>query len=307
MLYTSRNGKIQTNSIEYSVSYHCNLRCYQCSHLSPLMKAHFPPVDGFRDDLLHLSEVLHARVLRLLGGEPLLNPEIDKFVAIAKQSGIADMVMVTTNGLLLHRMSEDFWKNADAVLVCLYPDVPLKGSYTSFKQRAKVHNTLLWFHLIDTFRTTIVSEPHHMDWITALIYKTCKDAHLHHCHMIHEGMLYKCAVPPFLSRYLDSRKRPYDPIPDGISIHDNRDLAGGLESYLMEGDVKESCRYCLGSLGKRIPHRQLPDGYPADSGIAPIPVQVTRENSLDYKILAKEASCYLARRLVERLAGKKKW
>lgn len=307
MLYTFSNGKIQTNSIEYSVSYHCNLRCVQCSHMSPFMQPHFPPVDGFKEDIFRLSEVMHAKVIRLLGGEPLLNPEIDRFVAIAKESGIADMVMVTTNGLLLHRVSDAFWQNVDAVLVCLYPTAPLKESYVALKQRAKSHNTRLWFHIINTFRATIVSKPHKRDLITTLIYRTCKDAHLYHCHMIHEGMLYKCAVPPFLSGYLVTLQRRYDPMPDGMPIHDNPGLAGRLKDYLLAGDVKESCRYCLGYLGKRIPHSQLPANRLSRDGIVPLKMQVTRKNSLDYEKLGKEASRLFARRVAEKLTGEKRW
>ena len=307
MLYTFHNGKFVTNSIEYSVSYHCNLQCIQCSHLSPYMNEPFPHIDGFKDDLFRLSEVLHAKVIRLLGGEPLLNPDIDKFVAIAKQSGIADMVMVTTNGLLLHRMSDAFWQNVDEVLVSLYPNVSLGESYLSLKQRAKAHNTRLWFQIINSFRTTILSTPYKKNCITTLIYRSCKDTHYFHCHMIHEGMLYKCAVPPFLPSYLATINQQYNPQPDGISIHNNSDLAAELKCYLTDRNALEACRYCLGSLGKRIPHKLLTPNNSPDAVVTSGSKPVTRKNSLDYKMLVKETYGYLTRRLIEKLTGEMKW
>lgn len=307
MLYTEENGKLVTNSIEYSVAYHCNLNCNQCSHLSPFMDEPFPCLDSFRDDLFSLSKVMHAKVIRLLGGEPLLNPEIDKFVIIARQSGIADTVMVTTNGLLLHRMSDIFWHNVDEVLVSLYPDVSLPESYFVMQQRARAHNTRLWLQFIDTFRTTILTAPGEKNLTTSLIYRTCKDAHLYHCHMVHEGMLYKCAVPPFLPAYLNTTKHVYDPLQDGIPIHGRSDLAADLKRYLSDKDALDACRHCLGYLGRRIPHSRLSARKSPGDETSPGPRQVTRKNSLDYKMLAKEACGFYARRLAESLTGLKKW
>lgn len=303
MLYTFKQNQTFLNSIEYSVAYHCNLRCTQCSHLSPFMRPEFPSVESFKEDLFRLSEVMHAKVIRLLGGEPLLNPDIDRFVVIAKQSGIADVVAVTTNGLLLHRMSESFWKNVDYVLVSLYPGIELKESYTTFKERAKSYNTRIWFQIVSRFRITIVSAPHKKDWITSLIYHSCKDVHFYHCHMIHEGMLYKCAVPPFLGRYSAQIKQDYDPIPDGLSIHNHSNLHKDLRSYLADRRSTEACRYCLGYIGKRIPHTQV---YP-NSGLNDEKISVTRRNSLDFRRLFKNACGLFYRRFAERLTGKQRW
>ena len=111
MLYKFKNGKVLTHNLEYSVSYHCNLRCAGCSHLSPFSQKKFPSLESFCDDIRKLSEGLHASEMRLLGGEPLLNPEISTYIKEAKESGIANAVSITTNGLLLHKMDDDFWEN----------------------------------------------------------------------------------------------------------------------------------------------------------------------------------------------------
>ena len=303
MLYKFGQGKIFTNSIEYSVAYHCNLQCTQCSHLSPFVDASFPSLNSFREDLFCLSEIMHAKVIRLLGGEPLLNPDIDQFIAIAKKSNIADSVMVTTNGLLLHRMSSSFWEHVDYVLVSLYPNISLKESYRVLKQRAKEHNTRLWFQIIDNFHKTITTFPHKYNWVTSLIYKTCRDVHLFHCHMVHEGMLYKCPVPPFLPYYLSRFNIPYNPYPDGFAIHDHINPYDGLRKYLSDMRPKESCRYCLGNVGKKIPHTQLSPFSLSRSGTR----SRTREKNFDYTRLIAEGYSYFYRRLMERLIRKQYW
>ena len=53
-----------------------------------------------------------------------------------------------------------------------------------------------------------------------MIFRTCKNVHASHCHMIHEGKLYKCAVPLFLPEYLLKLERDgYDPANDAFDIH----------------------------------------------------------------------------------------
>ena len=121
MLYEVRDGKIQTRAIEYSVAYHCNLKCSACSHMSPYVAKKLPTLKSFVDDLGALTRVMHAKDIRLLGGEPLQNPEIVEYLKEARRSGIADVNMVTTNGLLLHSMKDEFWENVDFIWLSLYP------------------------------------------------------------------------------------------------------------------------------------------------------------------------------------------
>lgn len=46
MLYEVRQGRIHTQAVEYSVAYHCNLRCVSCSHMSPFLRPQLPPIEG---------------------------------------------------------------------------------------------------------------------------------------------------------------------------------------------------------------------------------------------------------------------
>ncbi|MGE5531373.1 MAG: radical SAM protein, partial [Bacteroidota bacterium] len=122
MSHPIRNGKLQTRLLEYSAAYHCNLNCAHCSHLSPYTPRGFPSCDSLAADLERLAIVLHTEEFRLLGGEPLLNPELPTLAQIVRDSGITDTLVVTTNGLLLHRMDERLWPIIDRLDVTIYPD-----------------------------------------------------------------------------------------------------------------------------------------------------------------------------------------
>jgi len=305
MIYEFKDGKIITRAIEYSVSYHCNLRCSGCSHMSPFIGKKFPSVESFSLDINKLKEGLHATDIRLVGGEPLLHPEINSFIKIAKESGIADNVMVTTNGLLLHKMSDEFWENVDFVSVTLYKGAEPKEKFVQlFKDSARESNTKLRLFSNPIFRTTIVTKPHPRDWITNIIFRTCKNAHLYHCHMIHEGRLYKCAVPPFLPEYLSKvALNGYNSEVDAFNIHSDHDLFEELKKFLISFKTMEACRYCLGYVGKFQEQHQLTTDYISNPQLQ----NITRRTHLDYYKFLKETVRYYHRRALENLSKKQLW
>jgi organic radical activating enzyme len=282
MAYAVEGGKIVTRSLEYSAAYHCNLRCAHCTHLSPFADATFPPFERFAEDLDALNGFAHTRVLRLLGGEPLLNPSINDFLVHARKSGIADRVMVTTNGILLDRTDGTFWRHVDLVLVTRYPGISVDETIGRAVPKARAYGAELWVVSMQRFRKTIVTEPHSADWITRAIFRTCGDVHRHHCHMIHEGFLYRCAVPPFLSRYLSRLGAPpYDPRADGFPIHGAKNPVEELSDYLDSPIPPAACRWCLGSVGKETDHVQL--SLPQTTN--PASLGITRERDLDMEKL----------------------
>jgi hypothetical protein len=305
MLYKFGNGRALTDGLEYSVSYHCNLRCAGCSHLSPFQPKKFPSLKSFRSDIIKLGEVLHTSEIRLLGGEPLLNPQIDEYIKEAKKSGIADIVAVTTNGLFLHNMSDDFWNNIDIVRISAYPGYELKDERIKIiKEHAEETNTVLELDLKSSFRTTITTKPHPKDWVTGMIFRTCKNVHLWHCHMIHEGKLYKCAVPPFLPPYLSKLEiYDYDPAIDAFDIHNSSDIYKDLKRFLTSQETINACRYCLGYVGKIQRHHQL-DGMHIHR---PKFQNISRSTHLDFRLLLKESLDYYRRRCYQQLLGKQQW
>jgi len=283
--YQIKNRKIISKAVEYSVAYHCNLRCSGCSHMSPFLSKKFPSIESFYSDITQLGEGLHAKEIRLCGGEPLLNPEINSFIEIAKRAGIADSISVTTNGLALHKMNDDFWENVDSLVITLYPKVHLEENLIEgFKRNAKQSNTDLKLFSNPYFRTTIVTQPHPKDLITDLIFKTCDNVHLHHCHTIHEGKFYKCAVPPFLPEYLAKmRIADYDPVQDAFDIHKAKDIFNELKAFLLSSETMEACRYCLGYLGKSQAHCQLRPEVISDPALD----KITRKEYFDFNRLNK--------------------
>lgn len=303
MRYEIRDRKIYAEALEYSAAYHCNLRCAGCSHMSPFVRHGIPTPDSFAADVVRLTTAFHAEEVRLLGGEPLLNPEIVALLKTARVSAIANRVIVTTNGLLLARMPTAFWENVDEVRVSLYPRAsPSPAQLERIEARAREHGTRLVVTAWREFRTTLVTTPHPADLTTAMIYRTCHSAH--RCHMLLEGRLFKCPVPPFLAQYLAKlRREGYDPAAESLDIHASGDLFEDLRRFLLTRRTLEACRYCLGWVGKDRPHRQLTREVVADPSLEP----VDRARDLDRVRLAVESLRFVGRRIVEAVTGRPRW
>lgn len=305
MLYRIESGIIRTRAVEFAAADHCNLRCAGCSHMSPFLRPRLSDEDELARVMGRLATAMHADQIRILGGEPLLNPRIVAILRAARASGIADRVVLTTNGLLLHAMSEDFWANVDEVRVSLYPGVRMNEKLISqARKRADESETKLVLLESSSFRISTVTEPHPRDSITTMIYRTCKNAHLYHCHMVHAGWLYKCSFPAYLEEFLGSMGASgYKADCDGFDIHGATDLRKQLSEFLLGSRPLEACRYCLGYVGNQQDHHQLTATEIRDPRSQP----VTRKSDLNLNALISESSRYFVRRAKETLTGKARW
>lgn len=113
------------NPIEIHLTDHCNMNCMHCAHYSPIAEPRYVTMQELAE-ALNVLKIIKPRRVHLLGGEPLLHPEIDKileFFGINMPRGAE--VFLVTNGTLLGTMSETFWnliKNYDIkILLSIYP------------------------------------------------------------------------------------------------------------------------------------------------------------------------------------------
>ena len=124
----SRDAIPYIRILEFEVTHHCNLKCKGCSHFSPLSEKVFGDFDEFSKDLEQIaSKIDHVGQIRLMGGEPLLNPDLYKFVEKARQVYPDSEICVVTNGIKLiaidDRLKETMKKNDAFFSVSLYPPI----------------------------------------------------------------------------------------------------------------------------------------------------------------------------------------
>jgi GTP 3',8-cyclase len=251
------NGKIHTKRLEINVVHHCNMSCKGCSHLSPLMPEFFISPDTLFQDLSILSRYCRPARISLLGGEPLLHPDLVEIINIVRRTGITDKIRVVTNGLLLHKMPERFWQAVDEVHVSLYPSHPMKiKDLAVFKVHAKRNATTLGLRYQDYFSEFFLNTVNTDNSLVKKIYMTCNAPREACCHTLYEGRYYKCPKAVYIPMVY---KEPPNLImaKDGIDIRRNGHLADELAEYITAKTPLAACRYCLGSVGRRFTPQQI--------------------------------------------------
>ena len=98
--------------LETHVADTCNLKCRGCMHFSNIaIHPNYPDLQKFEQDFKRLSELFrNIFIIRLMGGEPLLNPELGSYIRIARQYFPAAELRIVTNGLLIPRQPDNLWE-----------------------------------------------------------------------------------------------------------------------------------------------------------------------------------------------------
>lgn len=256
--YTVTTGRIRTHVLEITIVEHCLLSCRDCNHLSPIIPPALADPELLMTDLRVLAMVYHAKSVRLLGGEPLLHPEVLEILQIARTSGVADLVGIETNGLMLGRMPETFWEAIDLVVVSAYPGrEPGKKLLTHCQRLSEKYQVDFTVNLTPVFREAYAELGTSDRSLVRRIYETCAMAHIWRCHTLADGYFYKCPLAYYLPRALgpdgDSLVTT-----DGIAINTSSDFRKRLLGYLQSPDPLISCSRCLGTVGITRPWEEIP-------------------------------------------------
>lgn len=255
----STRQKLSVSAMEYNLTEHCNLSCYQCDHASPVVPKKFASLAEFERDMRALSEAVHLTELRLVGGEPLLHPQLLEFMRMTREIGVADRIKVYTNGVLLHTMPDEFWAETDILWISTYPGVRRRMSDEAIAAKCDEHGVLLDLRpVITEFNRTCINNRVEDEDLVRRIFRQCKMANDYECFAIYDGMFFRCSVAPFAQKRLLLAGIEFPgPEVDGIPIHGNPHLAEEIEARLKSNEPLKACSYCLGSSGPMIQHRQM--------------------------------------------------
>lgn len=93
---------IEIDKIDYHVADACNLSCEFCTHYSNFRgPANFKTVEQCEGEWAALARRVNVAKFNIIGGEPLLNPEIVDIVLLAFRTWPRATICLYSNGLLL--------------------------------------------------------------------------------------------------------------------------------------------------------------------------------------------------------------
>lgn len=87
----------------------CNLNCVGCTHYAPIFEKEKPNTNKRIGDIALLRTKISSIVnFFILGGEPLLNDELEKYILTVKNYYPEAAVIVVTNGILIPKCADSF-------------------------------------------------------------------------------------------------------------------------------------------------------------------------------------------------------
>lgn len=108
--FSFKKGKLNIKYVIYEIVHHCNFRCFGCDHCAPLAKEEFTDINQFKEDLIRLKNSIDKLdIIGLMGGEPLLHPDLPDFILEARKILPETKIYLYTNGILLLSKDDKFW------------------------------------------------------------------------------------------------------------------------------------------------------------------------------------------------------
>lgn len=185
---------------------HCNLKCRFCDHFAPLAEEEFADIKVFEKDFARLSELLNAKIdsIGLMGGEPLLHPQLNDFLYVArKYFPETKRLRLVTNGILLLKQTEDFWKACrDNDIIIVNTKYPIPLDFDKIKEEAKKHD-VKFEHYGDSGEVlkTSTKTPLDLKGKQNMNRNFIKCFHANELCFLTKGRLFTCTVAPNIEHF----------------------------------------------------------------------------------------------------------
>lgn len=196
--------RCELETVELHAAEHCNLNCKFCSMFCGLVpKPAFPDYEATKKGLEELKKyIVHVKKVRIIGGEPLLNPELENYIELVRRIYPYTNIRLITNGILVKSMSDSLIKsvkrNDVEFIVTGYQ--PLMNQHEMIHEflevyeiRHRIGNLILEFQKIYDYRGEADAEINH---------SVCRWKKS--CATLYEGSIAPCFTP-FVIHYLSDR------------------------------------------------------------------------------------------------------
>lgn len=241
--YDQKEGNIirKFDYVETHITNHCNLNCISCTHYAPLAEPWFKDINEYVKEIAKLAEIAKSslREVRILGGEPLLHPQALDFLYITRKAFPDANVELVTNGLLLPKMPDKFFKEINRNDISIYLSNYTESNYFINILEEKVNHYRMGQK--DYFIRPGL-DLHGSD--KEKNFTECYEAFQSPCYNLRNGYLFHCpteAYFDFFMKYFNiSVKGMYNVYDNGLNIF-NATLTD-IEKYInMPSDF---CRFC---------------------------------------------------------------
>lgn len=196
--------------LHFHLTDHCNLNCRGCDNFSPLAPDTFTETEAFEADCRRMAQLMGTRnrikEIQLLGGEPLLHPQVTRFMDIARSCFPHTPINLVSNGLLLPKEDERFWeccrRNDVQIIVTKYP---IKFDYHAMAAHVRAQGVRFSFYgNTEVVEKTMVCVPLDVEGRQNATDSFLRCARANRCIALDHGRLYTCSLIPYV-KYFNRR------------------------------------------------------------------------------------------------------
>ena len=273
--------KLQLPFLETMITQVCNISCHGCTNYSDLPSAGYVTWQQGQQQLEPWLEILDIPDFGIIGGEPLINPEVVDWILGVRKLLPHSQIRFTTNGLLLHKHPDLFRVFQDigncVFKITVHHSTDLLENYIQelsesqewdwtvehgITRRVNPQGVRFQVNRPDVFLKTYRGEyanmlPHHNKPEQAFdicIQQTCP--------LLHDSKIYKCSTAGLLRDTLNKLNNPnmdqWQPYVDpGISV--NSAWPEIFEFVKNFGQPNKICAQCPSAqdVASQIPHQQF--------------------------------------------------
>jgi len=227
------NGMI--NYFETHITEACNLKCRGCSHFSVFAKPKHKDLGEFDREFKRLSEIETIGTMRLMGGEPLLNPDFMEYFRIARHYFPDSYIVLVTNGLLGEKIVPHIRELAKLRVDVTMSNYHLESQHLEVLDRIIMKQVHEKGQLYNISLDPSGSHDKEMSW-------TLCDIRYYKWYYFMDGRFYPCCIGGTIHDFWNHFGLDWGIKPEDISIDIFNHTAEEIEAFLDK--PCELCRFC---------------------------------------------------------------
>ncbi len=200
------NAEIPLKELQFEINIteHCNLNCKCCSQFSSICEDEFVDIKELERDVTRLAEIFEHRCkyIYLIGGEPLLNPEIFECISICRRNFPECKIEIFTNGLLLMNQKEKFWEicrvNRVGIIMTKYP---INIDFDAIEKKCAKEMVEFEYAFGNTDEKVMINKGIDLTGQNNPRYSFTHCPEANHCIKLKHGKLFTCSVAPMIYKF----------------------------------------------------------------------------------------------------------
>ncbi len=243
--FLKKRKKYNLNYFATALVWHCNLNCKYCDHFSPIAETKFIEPKVIKKHFLQLRKVIDIKTIGLMGGEPLLHPQLKTILKMSRKIFPHTNLLIFTNGILLNNQDDEFWEICRQYKIhILISKLDIKINFYKSFTKAKLYGVTLAYYgaeagkykkmykmKLDEEGRQDVNEMHKICW-----------QNKGSCNYFEDGKLYKCSIAGNVFHFNKYFKKNLQVTPkDYIDVYKVKNIKE-IEDYF--NNPMPFCRYC---------------------------------------------------------------